>query len=109
MSSADKNLSHYSLKNTVDVSTKHFAIIVSEWNTEITESLFSGALKTLKAHQVKDTNIVRVDVPGSYELTLAAQKMAQREEVDAVICIGCVIGKTSVQVSSKKVIFLLQI
>lgn len=91
MSSSIKSLSTYSAKNLVDVSEKIFAIVVSEWNDEITDSLFHGALNTLLKHGAKRTNIYRVDVPGSFELSLGAQKLAQREDVDAVICIGCVI------------------
>lgn len=91
MASSLKSLSEYSSKNMVDISDKIFAIVVSEWNEEITESLYHGVLNTLLAHSAQRKNIYRVDVPGSYELSLGAQKMAQRDDVDAVICIGCVI------------------
>lgn len=95
MASNLKNLSDYSSKNIVDISNKTFAVIVSEWNEEVTESLYNGAIETLKQHGAHQSNIVRVDVPGSYELSLGAQKLAQREDVDAVICLGCVIqGET---------------
>ncbi len=91
MSSSLKNLSDYSSKNVVDITHKTFAIVVSEWNVEITESLYNGALATLLKHGAQKNNIYKIDVPGSYELSLGAQKMAQRSDVDAVICIGCVI------------------
>lgn len=95
MSSAHKNLSIFSSENVPDVSHRRFAIIVAEWNEEITEALAKGAVKTLLQYKVEEENIVRVNVPGSYELTFAAQKMAQRSDIDAVICIGCVIqGET---------------
>lgn len=95
MSSTLKNLSDYSSKNVTGISDKTFAIVVSEWNEEVTESLYSGALETLKQHGAKPENIVRVDVPGSFELSLGAQKLAKRDDVDAVICLGCVIqGET---------------
>ena len=95
MASNLKNLSDYSSKNIVDISDKTFAIIVSEWNEEVTESLYNGAVETLKSHGAKADHIVRVDVPGSFELSLGAQKLAQRDDVDAVICLGCVIqGET---------------
>jgi 6,7-dimethyl-8-ribityllumazine synthase len=95
MASNESSLSEYSSKNTTNVSGKKFAIIVSEWNSEITESLFKGAVATLNKHGVSDDNIVRKDVPGSFELTLGAQWMAEKAEIDAVICIGCVIqGET---------------
>ena len=95
MASSIKSLSSYSSKNLVDVSEKVFAVVVSEWNEEVTGSLYNGVLNTLLKHGAKQENIVKVDVPGSYELSLGAQKLASREEVDAVICIGCVVqGET---------------
>ncbi len=94
MSSADKNLSDVGNLVT-DMTGKQFAIVVSEWNEEVTEALYSGAIETLKSFGVDKTNIRRVDVPGSFELSLGAQKMAQNESIDAVICLGCVIqGET---------------
>ena len=72
-----------------------FAIVVSEWNTEITEALYNGAKDTFLKFGAEASDIVRRDVPGSFELTLGAQLMAERKEFDAVICIGVVIkGET---------------
>jgi len=90
-----KSLSEYSANNIKDISEKSFAIVVSEWNEDVTESLFRGAVETLLKHGAKKDNIFRKNVPGSFELTLAAQWMAAMEEIDAVICLGCVIqGET---------------
>jgi 6,7-dimethyl-8-ribityllumazine synthase len=95
MASSQKNLSDYSSANLTNVSKKRFAIVVSEWNSEVTESLYSGAYETLVQHGANPKNIVRKQVPGSFELTLAAQWCAQDEQIDAVICLGCVIqGET---------------
>ena len=95
MSSADKNLSVFATHELPDVSQKRFAIVVAEWNTEVTEALFQGAYDTLLHYGAVAENVIRANVPGSYELTLAAQWYAQRADVDAVICIGCVIqGET---------------
>lgn len=95
MSSAEKNLSVFSKTNLADIDKKRFAIIVSEWNDAVTGAMFEGAYNTLREHGVPKENIIRKDVPGSFELTLAAQWMAERENIDAVICIGCVIkGET---------------
>lgn len=95
MSSANKSLSVFSTANLPDVSRRRFAILVSEWNHEVTEALFEGAYQTLINHGAKAENIVRGDVPGSYELTLGAQWFAQRDDIDAVIALGCVIqGET---------------
>jgi 6,7-dimethyl-8-ribityllumazine synthase len=79
----------------IDLSSTRIAVIVSEWNEEITDALFHGAQASLLAHGVHKENIIRKNVPGSFELTLGAQWMAQRDGIDAVICLGCVIqGET---------------
>ncbi len=95
MATSNKNLSSYSSKNIGDISDRKFAIVVSEWNAEITEALYSGAIQTLLDQGAVMENIIRKTVPGSYELTLGAQWMAKQEDIDAVICLGCVIqGET---------------
>ena len=95
MASTLKNLSQHSQSNIQDISSKKFGMLVSEWNDEITESLYSGALETLLHYGAKRENIFRKNVPGSFELPLGAQWMASQEEIDAVICLGCVIqGET---------------
>lgn len=95
MSSADKNLSEFLAQNLPDVSDKKFAIVVSEWNQDVTDALYEGAYNTLLNYGAKAENIVRAEVPGSFELSLGAQKFAQKAEIDAVICLGCVIqGET---------------
>jgi len=95
MATSLKSLSQYSDKNILDISGKKFGIVVSEWNEQVTESLFSGALETLLIHGAKKENIFRKNVPGSFELTLGAQWLAELVEIDAVICLGCVIqGET---------------
>lgn len=72
-----------------------FGIVVSEWNTEITRKLLDGALSTLTQHEAKEKNIVVKWVPGSFELPLGAQLMADSNKFDAIICLGCVIqGET---------------
>ena len=95
MASSLKSLSEYTSKNITDISNSKFAIVVSEWNEEVTESLYNGAFETLIAQGALAENIIRKDVPGSFELSLGAQKMAENKDIDAVICIGCVIqGET---------------
>ena len=95
MATALKSLSAHSSKNIQDISARKFAIVVSEWNEEVTEALFSGSYQTLLEHGAKKENIIRKNVPGSFELTLAAQWCAQDESIDAVLCLGCVIqGET---------------
>lgn len=95
MATSLKSLSAHSSKNVQDISGKTFGIIVSEWNEDVTEALYSGAYQTLIENGAKKENIIRKNVPGSFELTLAAQWLAQEESIDAVICLGCVIqGET---------------
>jgi 6,7-dimethyl-8-ribityllumazine synthase len=79
------------VKTSVKLNTKKFAIVVAEWNEEITEALYQGAYNSLLAHGVKKQNIVRKDVPGSFELTLGGLWMAEKKDIAAVICLGCVI------------------
>lgn len=95
MSSADKNLSVFTTDDLPDISQSTFAIVVAEWNHAITEKLFEGAYATLLSHGAKPENIIRANVPGSYELSFGSQVFARRENIDAVIALGCVIqGET---------------
>ncbi|PWJ44425.1 6,7-dimethyl-8-ribityllumazine synthase [Sediminitomix flava] len=95
MASSLKNLSEYVKNKDIDISNKRFAIVVSDYYTDITESLFNGVVETLLKEGAKEENIFKEYAPGTYELTLASQYMAQLDEVDAVICLGCVIqGET---------------
>ena len=95
MASSQKNLSSYKRSNPGMMQNRKFALIVSEWNEEITESLYNGAVEALLDHGVIKDNILRKNVPGSFELPIGAQWMAEQDQVDAVICLGCVIqGET---------------
>ena len=95
MATANKNLSEYD-KNTIPSAKDfRFGIVVSEWNDKITEGLFSGAEKALLDCEAVPNNIVRWNVPGSFELIYGAKRMIDTQKVDAVIVIGCVIqGET---------------
>lgn len=84
-------LKSVSSKTKVKLGSKKIAIVVAEWNDAITESLFEGAVAGLITGGIKKKNIVRMNVPGSFELTLGAQRAAQQKDVAAVICLGCVI------------------
>ena len=96
MSSAHKNLSIFKTENLPDISWKKFVVIVAEWNDDITEPLAQGAIDTLLNYGAKETNILKVYVPGSFELSYGSQVYAQKAEIDAVIAIGCVIqGETT--------------
>jgi len=95
MATANKNLSEYD-KNTIPSAKDfRFGIVVSEWNNKITEGLFSGAEKALLDCDATPDNIIRWNVPGSFELVYGAKRMIDTQQVDTVIVIGCVIqGET---------------
>ncbi|HMR57507.1 MAG TPA: 6,7-dimethyl-8-ribityllumazine synthase [Cyclobacteriaceae bacterium] len=78
-------------KSKIDLAKKKFAIVVAEWNEDITEALYDGAYQALRKLGVKKSGILRKNVPGTFELTLGALWMAEEKNIDAVICIGCVI------------------
>jgi len=89
-----KNLSETNIKNNNLFKKAKIGIVVSEWNIEITNSLLQGACNFLMEKGVKEKNIHIKYVPGSYELPLGAQWLAQ-QNIDAVITLGCVIqGET---------------
>jgi 6,7-dimethyl-8-ribityllumazine synthase len=92
---ATTNLSDYNPAAIPDAGEMRFGIVVSDWNSEITYALLEGAVNTLIKHGAREENILVRHVPGSFELTLGAQFIAEKEDVDAVICLGCVIqGET---------------
>ncbi len=70
---------------------KKFGIVVSRFNEFISSKLLEGALDCLQRHEVSDNDIDIARVPGSFEIPLAAMKMAGSKKYDAVICLGAVI------------------
>ena len=94
MATINNNLSDYNLEEIPNSEGLRFAVIVSEWNNHITDSLFKGTEEALLNCGVKENDIVRIDVPGSFELIYGA-KLASEYNYDAIICIGSVIkGET---------------
>ena len=83
MATALQNLSSYDSSGFIDISEKRFGLVVAEWNRELTDTLSAGAYDTLLRHGAKPENVFRNTVPGSFELTLGAQFLAQHEEVAA--------------------------
>jgi len=72
-----------------------FGIVVSEWSSNITGKLLKGATDTFIKHGVKEDNIVAIHVPGSFELIAGARLVAKKLNVDAVVCLGCIVkGET---------------
>ncbi|MBS0010198.1 MAG: 6,7-dimethyl-8-ribityllumazine synthase [Bacteroidales bacterium] len=92
---ATDNLSSYDPASIEDAGDLRFGIVVSDWNSEVTYALLNGAISTLMQHGVKEEEILVKHVPGSFELPLAAQWVAEYDDVDGIICLGCVIqGET---------------
>ncbi|TQI71358.1 6,7-dimethyl-8-ribityllumazine synthase [Gramella sp. Hel_I_59] len=96
MATKGNNLSEYD-KNTIpNAKDFRFGIVVSEWNEEITQGLFQGAFDAWIENGVQKENIVRWNVPGSFELIYGCKKMQERfEMLDAIVAVGNVIqGET---------------
>ena len=91
MATAYQNLSDYDFNSVPDASDMNVGIVVAEWNKVITEKLLEGACNTLERHGVKPENIIVKRVPGSFELTFGAKRLADEKDVDAVIVLGCVV------------------
>ena len=68
-----------------------YAIVVGRFNQFVVDSLVEGAVDALVRHGVDEDNITVVRVPGAYEIPLAAQAVAEKGEVDAIIALGAVI------------------
>ncbi len=95
MATENKNLSNYDKSTLPNTKGLRFGIVVSEWNEQITEGLFKGAFEALTDNGISENDIIRWDVPGSFELIYGCKKMLETQNVDAVIAIGCVIqGET---------------
>ncbi len=96
MATSLKNLSDYNA-DTISGNTSDYrlAIVLAEWNKEVTFALREGAYNTLVKHGVKEENVEVYYVPGTFELTHGARIMLESHRFDAVIVIGCVIqGET---------------
>ncbi|MEM6686010.1 MAG: 6,7-dimethyl-8-ribityllumazine synthase [Bacteroidota bacterium] len=95
MATENKNLSTYDKATIPNAKNFRFGIVVSEWNPNITEGLCEGAIAALTENGVTEENIIRWNVPGSYELVFGAKHMQKTQNVDAIIAIGSVIqGET---------------
>ncbi|MFC4723544.1 6,7-dimethyl-8-ribityllumazine synthase [Geojedonia litorea] len=94
MATINQNLSEYDKTAIPSAKNFRFGIVVSEWNSTITDGLLTGAYNTLLENEVSSDSINIWHVPGSYELIYGCKKM-QQQDVDVVIAIGSVIqGET---------------
>lgn len=75
----------------LDLDKLRLAIVVSKFNSEITDKLLSGALETIKNNNIPDDNLLLVEVPGAYELPMVCRKLAKKGDYDAIIALGAVI------------------
>ncbi len=92
---ATTNLSAYDKASLPSAKNMRFGLVVSEWNSQITENLTQGAIDTFLENGVNASDIIRWNVPGSFELIYGCKKMLKTQEVDAIIAIGSVIqGQT---------------
>src|SRR5690606_23672580 len=90
-----KGLSDFSHIEIPPAGAYRFGIVVSQWNAEITGALYEGARSCLTAHGALAENIIEVLVPGSFELSSGPDILLSSSNLDAVICLGCVIqGET---------------
>lgn len=91
MATSLKNLSNYDPDKIPSAKGMKIGIVVSEWNKEITFALLNGAVSTLVKFGISEEDILINYVPGSFELTSGARMLADKEEINGIICIGCVI------------------
>lgn len=95
MTEKKTNLSDYNPSAVPDGSNYRIGVIAAEWNPDVTDAMLQGAVDTLRANGVKEENLIVRRVPGTFELSSAADMMLHYLHPDAVICIGCVIqGET---------------
>ena len=90
-----KNLSEFNQDKIPSAEDLKFAIVVAEWNTAITNALLEGCKATLLENGCAESNIIKVSVPGSFELVAGAKYVAESAQPDAIIGLGCIIkGET---------------
>jgi len=75
----------------LDANGLRIGVVVSRFNSEITEKLLEGAQDALKQHGANDSDVRVVHVPGALEIGTIASRMAQSGSYDAIVCLGCVI------------------
>ena len=82
---------HKTFEGVLDGRKKTFAIVVSRFNEAISLRLLEGALDCLRRHNTEENRIDVAWVPGSFEIPVAAQKVAAIGKYDAVICLGALV------------------
>jgi 6,7-dimethyl-8-ribityllumazine synthase len=88
-------MAHKVFEGQLDARGLRFALIVSRFNSFVTERLLAGALDALQRTGAEESGIEIVRVPGSWEMPAAAAVLARQKRFDAIICLGAVIrGET---------------
>jgi 6,7-dimethyl-8-ribityllumazine synthase len=92
----EKNFHGKEIRASANAAGLRFALVVSRFNSFITDRLLAGAVDALEASGAEAENITAVHVPGSFEIPLTAKKLAAGGKVDSVIAIGCILrGETA--------------
>lgn len=95
MAAKNKDLSFYDKADVPGAAGMQIAIVVADWNPEVTGALLEGALSSLEQHGLKRESVPVHRVPGSFELPAGAALAIRNGKPDSVICLGCVIqGET---------------
>lgn len=79
------------INGTLDAGEMKIGVIVSRFNSFLTEQLVKGAVDAFLRHGGAEKNLVLVRVPGAYELPLVAKRIAATKKVDAVVALGAVV------------------
>ena len=83
------------IQGKLDAKGSRFAIIISRFNSLISDRLLSGALDAIERHGASPDDVTVVWVPGSFEIPTITKKMALSQKYDAVICLGALLrGET---------------
>ena len=87
----DKNF----FPNNISGKAMKIGVVVSTWNSQITNNLYLSTKETLESHDVESNNIYKIEVPGTFELVYGAKKINEKLKLDAIIVLGSVIkGET---------------
>ncbi|MCZ6789297.1 MAG: 6,7-dimethyl-8-ribityllumazine synthase [Chloroflexi bacterium] len=83
--------SHREITGNLEGQGLRIGIVVARFNQAITSSLLDGAQKALEEHGVRAQDVTIIRVPGSFELPVAAKRLAKRHTPDAIVCLGAII------------------
>ncbi|MCB0794145.1 MAG: 6,7-dimethyl-8-ribityllumazine synthase [Flavobacteriales bacterium] len=95
MATSAHHLSDHDPSSVPDGAGFRLALLVSEWNREVTQALCTGALETLRKYGVREEDLFLQWVPGSFELALAAKQLVSTKGLDGALCLGSIVrGET---------------